>query len=157
MGTIVLTIEVLMPEVVEQLTRIADACEILAGTDSGSEGSITKPQIYFNPRSQEMLKMVGAFAFTAVNPDEGVTERKFSLQIDQGTAVNKSYPPETLQSDEVKLPIGSVVHAELIDSDDAGNDSTPAVADFTVTDNIAPAQPGEFGFVATGQVNETTK
>lgn len=157
MGTITLAITISMPEIVEQLTRIADACEILAGTDKPDDVVITKPQMYFNPRSQEMLKMVGAFAFTAVNPDEGVTERKFSLQIDQGTAVNKSYPPETLQSDEVKLPIGSVVHAELIDSDDAGNDSTPAVADFTVTDNVAPAQPGEFGFTATGQVNETTK
>ena len=46
---------------------------------------------------------------------------------------------------EVKVEQNSNVTLSLVDVDDAGNRSQPAVLDFVATDTIPPAQPGSFG------------
>jgi hypothetical protein len=46
---------------------------------------------------------------------------------------------------EVTVPQDSNVVLTLVDVDDAGNVSEPAVLEFVATDTIPPAKPGEFG------------
>ncbi len=57
--------------------------------------------------------------------------------------------------DVVKAPAGTVVHAELVNLDAAGNRSKhPSVVDFIVKDEIPPEDPSGFTFEPTGQVDE---
>jgi len=77
--------------------------------------------------------------------DADVVTRLLTLVIngeDQGTAELAANTTDlsvfsVTQNDEVVLT--------LVDVDDAGNKSEPAVLSFTAVDTIPPAQPGSFG------------
>jgi hypothetical protein len=80
----------------------------------------------------------------AVDPD--VVARRITVTVD-GTAreVLPDFPAEATSFGEVAVPQDSQVVLTLVDVDDAGNVSEPAVLEFTATDTIPPAKPGEFG------------
>ena len=158
MSNININVTIGLPEIEHQLTRIADALETIAEAFLPPPTDITKPNLTWLATSQEpegtMLKMVGKVSFTPVNPDDGVTTRSLSVTVDGGTPTEQSYPAETNESDEMKLPVGASVHCELRDSDASGQESEPGILDFVVEDTIAPATPGVMGWAATDQVDE---
>jgi len=53
---------------------------------------------------------------------------------------------------EIKVEQDSSVVLTLVDIDDAGNASEPAVLEFVATDTIPPAKPGEFGVALVREV-----
>jgi hypothetical protein len=77
--------------------------------------------------------------------DADVVERKLSVVVngeDQGVS---SFSSDTTSFGELSFADNDVVVLSLVDVDDAGNSSSPAVAEFVATDTIPPVQPGEFG------------
>jgi hypothetical protein len=78
--------------------------------------------------------------------DDVIASRKLSVAADGGAAEDVPVPDG---ADTVTLPTkypnGAALEATLVHTDEAGNDSPPRSASLTVSDTVAPAEPGEFG------------
>jgi len=77
--------------------------------------------------------------------DHDVVSRTLIVTVNGERESEKEYGPETTNFGEITVPQDSEVVLTLADTDDAGNVSEPAVAEFLATDTIPPAKPGEFG------------
>lgn len=77
--------------------------------------------------------------------DHDVVARRLSITIDGVQVDVADWPADSTSLGEVTVPQGSNVVLTLVDVDDAGNASEPAVVEFTAVDTIPPAKPGEFG------------
>jgi len=79
--------------------------------------------------------------------DADVVERQLVVAVDGVVPVDefKTFPAATTDLGEVTVPQGSSVLLTLVDVDDAGNRSEPAVLEFVAEDTLPPAQPGSFG------------
>lgn len=87
--------------------------------------------------------------------DADVVERQLVVAVDGVVPADevKSFPAAATELGEVTVPQGSSVLLTLVDVDDAGNRSEPAVLEFVAEDTLPPAQPGSFGVTL---VRETT-
>lgn len=97
---------------------------------------------------QKMLR------FKVALPPRGasdVTTREFSLTIGSDAPITRTLPGDALETEEFEGADNSSLLASLVDVDDAGNRSPERAATGTLTDTIAPPQPGELGFVVTGE------
>ena len=94
-------------------------------------------------RGHVMALVYNVTAGAAVDAD--VVERKLSVVVNGEDRGNTSFPAETTSFGELSFGDNDNVVLTLVDVDDAGNVSSPAVAEFVATDTIPPAQPGEFG------------
>lgn len=74
-----------------------------------------------------------------------VAERRLQITIDNVVVENRVYTGETVDLGELYVPQDSDVALSLVDVDDAGNMSPPAIYVFKATDTIAPPVPGSFG------------
>jgi len=86
------------------------------------------------------------YAISAAPPvDSDVVERQLTIEV--GTEAPKvvTFPSGATSLGEVQAEQGATVTLSLVDLDDAGNPSEPAVVEFVATDTIPPAQPGQFG------------
>ena len=77
--------------------------------------------------------------------DADVVERKLSVVVNGEDRGTTSFPAETTSFGELSFGDSENVVLTLVDMDDAGNSSSPAVAEFVATDTLPPVQPGEFG------------
>jgi hypothetical protein len=77
--------------------------------------------------------------------DADVVERKLSVVVNGEDRGVTSFPKETTSFGELSFGDNDNVVLTLVDVDDAGNSSSPAVAEFVATDTLPPVQPGEFG------------
>ena len=90
--------------------------------------------------------MALVYAVTAGAPvDADVVERQLSIVVNGESVSTKSFAGAATELGEVTFSDGDNVTMTLVDLDDAGNRSKPAVADFVAADTIPPAQPGSFG------------
>lgn len=83
--------------------------------------------------------------------DADVVKRLLTLSIngeDQGTA---ELAANTTDLSVFSAPQDAAIVLTLVDVDDAGNKSDPAVLEFTAVDTLAPAQPGSFGVTLVGE------
>jgi len=77
--------------------------------------------------------------------DKDVVERRLSVSVNGEVRSNEPYPAETTTFGEVSFADNDNVVLTLVDVDDAGNVSSPAVLEFVALDTVAPSQPGELG------------
>lgn len=79
--------------------------------------------------------------------DADVVERQLVVAVDGVASVDefKTFPADATNLGEVSVPQGASVLLTLVDVDDAGNRSEPAVLEFVAVDTLPPAQPGSFG------------
>ena len=78
--------------------------------------------------------------------DADVVVRRLTVTVDGVEApAFPDFPADTTSFGEFTVPQDAQVVLALVDIDDAGNVSEPAVLEFTATDTIPPAKPGEFG------------
>ena len=94
-------------------------------------------------KGNEMALVYNVTAGAVVDAD--VVERKLSVVVNGEDRGTTSFPAETTSFGELSFGDSDNVVLTLVDVDDAGNSSSPAVAEFVATDTIPPAQPGEFG------------
>lgn len=77
--------------------------------------------------------------------DKDVAERRLSVTVNGEVRETKPFAPETTSFGELSFADNDNVVLSLVDVDDAGNVSAPAVVEFVALDTVAPAAPGEFG------------
>jgi hypothetical protein len=86
------------------------------------------------------------YAISAAPPvDSDVVERQLTIDVGSETPKVVTFPSGATNLGEVQAEQGATVTLSLVDLDDAGNSSEPAVVEFVATDTIPPAQPGQFG------------
>ena len=93
------------------------------------------------------MSNVLTYSVSAAAPVDGdVVARLLTLVVngeDQGTAELPASAAEGLSV--FSVPQDAEVVLTLVDVDDAGNKSAPAVLTFTATDTVPPQQPGALG------------
>jgi hypothetical protein len=99
-----------------------------------------------NMRNESMANVL-TYSVSAAAPVSGdVVTRLLTLVVngeDQGTSELPADAAENLSV--FSVPQDAEVVVTLVDVDDAGNKSEPAVLTFTATDTIPPQQPGALG------------
>lgn len=93
--------------------------------------------------------------FKLVLPAPGapdVVSRELSVKVGEGDAVVQPLAPDALEVVGFEGADNAVVAVSLVDIDDAGNRSEAREQQFTLTDTIAPPQPGEIGLQVTAEV-----
>lgn len=77
--------------------------------------------------------------------DHDVVARELSAVVDGVVQPVAVFPGTATELGSVTAPQNASVVLVLVDIDDAGNRSAPAVVDFVAVDTLPPAQPGSFG------------
>ena len=77
--------------------------------------------------------------------DADVVGRKLSVVVNGEDRGVTDYPSDTTSFGELSFSDNDSVVLSLVDVDDAGNSSSPAVVEFVALDTIPPVKPGEFG------------
>lgn len=72
-------------------------------------------------------------------------KRILTITVNGELKATDEYEPTTTTFKELPLEENDLVVLTLVDVDNAGNPSSPAVCDFQATDTISPPAPGEFG------------
>ena len=87
--------------------------------------------------------------------DGDVVTRELSVYVNGADTARevRAYEPTATELGDVLVEQGAAVVLKVVDVDDAGNRSEPAVLEFVATDTLPPAQPGSFGVTL---VAETT-
>ena len=92
--------------------------------------------------------------FKLVLPAPGasdVVNRKLTLQIGSAEPESLQLPGDAVESQEFEGQDNDTVSGQLVDVDDAGNESEARTFSFVLVDTLAPPQPGEIGLVVTGE------
>ena len=96
---------------------------------------------FMEPTSMALVYTVSAGP--AVDAD--VTGRQLTVMVNGEVLSTVELSGSATDLGEFKVEQNSNVSLSLVDIDDAGNRSQPAVLEFVATDTIPPAQPGSFG------------
>lgn len=84
--------------------------------------------------------------------DGDVVTRRLTIKVNGEDGGTIDTPGSTVRFGGLKFDDGAEVELHLVDIDDAGNTSPPAIHRFTATDTIAPAIPGGFGVALVGEL-----
>jgi len=77
--------------------------------------------------------------------DTDVVERRLTVTVNGEVSQNTTNSSDTTSFGEFSFSENDNVVLTLVDVDDVGNVSSPAVLEFAAADTIPPAKPGEFG------------
>jgi hypothetical protein len=77
--------------------------------------------------------------------DHDVVTRTVTVAINGEAPDRREYPADTLTFSPLIVREGDNVVMTLVDTDNAGNPSAPAVVEFVAADTLPPSQPGGFG------------
>lgn len=103
-------------------------------------------------RSDESMADVLSYTVTAALPvDADVVSRMLTITVNGEDMGTVDVPVDATELSVFSAPQDADVTLTLVDVDDAGNKSAPAVYSFVATDTIAPAQPGGLGVTLTGE------
>lgn len=103
-------------------------------------------------RSDESMADVLSYTVTAALPvDADVVSRLLTITVNGEDMGTVDVPVDATELSVFSAPQDADVTLTLVDVDDAGNKSEPAVYSFVATDTIAPAQPGGLGVTLTGE------
>lgn len=96
--------------------------------------------------------MATGYLTIPLNSAADVVKRVITISINGGESVTQELG-HVDKSEEITVQEGDVVTGTVVDYDDAdpANASIPRDFSVTVSDTIAPAQPGEVGFVMTNE------
>jgi len=89
------------------------------------------------------IMVYGVTAGSAGSSD--VVERRLTVTVNGEVVETKSYAGDIVDLGELKFAQDADVSLALVDVDDVGNVSSPAIYAFKATDSIAPPVPGSFG------------
>lgn len=94
-------------------------------------------------REVDFMLVYSVTAAPAVDSD--TVKRVLTVTINGEVQSTTEYPAPAASFSEVSASHGDQVVLTLVDVDEAGNESAPAVVTFTAADTLPPSQPGEFG------------
>jgi hypothetical protein len=97
-------------------------------------------------RTEKGEIMALVYSVTAAAPvDADVVERRLTVTVNGEEKSSQVYASETTAFGELSFAQSDNVVLTLVDVDDAGNVSTPAVLEFVAADTIPPVAPGGLG------------
>jgi len=76
--------------------------------------------------------------------DHDVVSRQLTVTVDGVSEGSKSYEGAATDLGTIEVAQNSNVVLSLVDVDDAGNYSEPAVVEFVASDTLRPSTPGSF-------------
>jgi hypothetical protein len=94
--------------------------------------------------SQESSMLIYSVSAAPV-VDADVVTRRLSVTVNGEAREPVDFAADATSFGELGFADNDSVVLTLVDIDDAGNSSEPAVFEFVATDTIPPAKPGEFG------------
>lgn len=118
---------------------------------------IRQPQIFYEQKGEDPMADSLTYAIVVtpvVNGD--VVSREFSVSVNGEARPLQTFTADTTDFGSVTVPQDSNVALSLVDVDDAGNKSTPAVVEFVAADTIAPEQPGAITVTLVGEQTDST-
>lgn len=88
--------------------------------------------------------------------DKDVVERQLVVAVNGASSPDefKVFPADSTDLGEIRVKQDDKVLLTLVDVDDAGNRSEPAVLEFVASDTLPPAQPGAFGVTLVAEEEE---
>jgi hypothetical protein len=89
------------------------------------------------------IMVYGLTAGSAGSTD--VIERRLTVTVNGEVVENRTYAGDIVDLGELKVAQDADVSLALVDVDDVGNVSSPAIYVFKATDSVAPPVPGSFG------------
>ena len=113
---------------------------------------IRQPQFFYEQKGED--SMADSLTYTIVAApvvDGDVVARLLTLVVNGEDRGTSTFPATATELDVVTVPQDSNVVLTLVDVDDAGNKSAPAVVEFVAADTIAPAQPGAITVTLVGE------
>lgn len=84
--------------------------------------------------------------------DGDVVERRLTVTVNGETVSTDPYAPDTVDFGEFTFAQDDNVVLSLVDIDDVGNVSEPAVLEFVATDTLPPVVPGGFSVALVREV-----
>lgn len=103
-------------------------------------------------RSDTTMADVLTYRVSAPAPvDADVVARLLSVSVNGNDRGTESYDGKTTDFGTVDVPQDAEIIVSLVDVDDAGNRSEPAVLSFVAVDTVPPAQPGALGVTLEGE------
>lgn len=95
-------------------------------------------------RRDSMANILTYSISVAAPVDADVVSRELVVTVDGVSRDSVEFSGTSTDLGSVDVPEGASVQLSLVDVDDAGNESVPAVVDFVAADTLAPGQPGAF-------------
>ena len=83
--------------------------------------------------------------------DADVVSRVLTVVIAGEEPSERRFPGSAVDFGLLTVPQDSTVVLTLVDVDDAGNESVPAVVEFVAADTLPPSQPGGLGVALVGE------
>lgn len=85
--------------------------------------------------------------------DADVVERQLTLVVNGAEVPEgmKTFSADVTSLGEIVVPQDATVMLTLVDVDDAGNRSEPAVLEFVAADTLPPSMPGSLGVTLVGE------
>ncbi len=83
--------------------------------------------------------------------DADVVKRTLQIVVNGESKDSTDYSADATKFSDLIVNQDDSVVMTLIDTDDAGNPSAPAVVEFVAMDTIPPAMPGSFGVTLVGE------
>lgn len=83
--------------------------------------------------------------------DGDVVSRVLTVVVGGEEPSERSFPGSSVDFGLLTVPQDATVVLTLVDVDDAGNKSVPAVVEFVAVDTLPPAQPGGLGVTLVGE------
>lgn len=77
--------------------------------------------------------------------DADVVSRVLTVVVGGEEPSERSFPGSSVDFGLITVPQDTTVVLTLVDVDDAGNKSVPAVVEFVAADTLPPSQPGGLG------------
>lgn len=113
---------------------------------------IAKPVLkYSQIRGESMSDMLTYTISAAPVVDSDVVSRVLTVSISGEEPSERTLPGSAVDFGQLTVAQDVTVTLTLVDVDDAGNKSEPAVVEFVAADTLPPGQPGGLGVTLVGE------
>lgn len=113
---------------------------------------VPEPQLSFYQLERDYMADLLTYVVTAAPVvDHDVVTRELVVKVGDAEGDVSTWPGSAVELGNVVVPQDTHVVLTLVDVDDAGNRSAPAVVDFVAVDTLPPAAPGAFGVTLVGE------
>jgi hypothetical protein len=114
--------------------------------------SITTPTLFYRQIGDSFMADSLTYTISA-GPvvDVDVVSRVLTVTVGGEEPSERSFPGSSVDFGLLTVPQDSTVVLTLVDVDDSGNKSVPAVVEFVAADTLPPTQPGGLGVTLVGE------
>lgn len=115
--------------------------------------AVSKPRLLTVVQTgRNFMKDLLTYQVTVAAPvDSDVVARQLTVTVDGVSEGVRSFDGSATDLGTVEVLQDSQVVLSLVDVDDAGNSSEPAVVDFVAADTLPPSAPGAFSVTLVGE------